>query len=289
MSRCSDEAGFAGAFSGRQYAISDFADYLFQQEAKMTSAAIIGGRNMADTIRVRGKVVALFETGPARVIRVVHGDGMAAVFSHNREAGDIGWTIPDIDHVGKRDRPNLIRHVVIDILRHVQKAFVDPEQVLRLLRVTDDAFREGDLSFGILSVLATEDLSQIGTELAALNQNFQSGRNDKVVDVDAGGRMVFFEEIQIELFEHFRQAFVKPHFGTELFELLIRGSIHPEVIEQTLHISEFAVVPFRLDQISAAFPKFFRIDPECGENNIVLHVGGAQRLVIIVNERNGVL
>jgi hypothetical protein len=34
MSRCSNETGSAGAFAGRQYAISDFTDDLFQQEAK---------------------------------------------------------------------------------------------------------------------------------------------------------------------------------------------------------------------------------------------------------------
>ena len=83
--------------------------------------------------------------------------------------------------------------------------------------------------------------------------------------------MVFFEEIQIELFEHFRQAFVKPHFGAELFELLIGGPIHREVVEQALHVSEFVVVPFRSgprsaqrsQNFSALIPKAGKITSSC--------------------------
>ena len=82
----------------------------------MTSTAIIGGRDVAETIRVRGKAVALFEAGPARIIRIVHGNRVATVFFHNRKAGDISRTIPDVDHVRERDRAGFIRHVVIDIL-----------------------------------------------------------------------------------------------------------------------------------------------------------------------------
>src|ERR1700722_699460 len=99
----------------------------------MTSAPIIRGRDVTDTIGVRGKVVAFFETGPSWIIRVVDGDGVPAIFSHDSEASDVGWTIPDIDHVRKRDWAGFIGHVVIDILCHVQQAFVDAKKVLSLL------------------------------------------------------------------------------------------------------------------------------------------------------------
>ena len=107
--------------------------------------------------------------------------------------------------------------------------------------------------------------------------------------MDARGRMMLFEEIQIELFEHLRQAFIKAHFGAELLELLIRGSVHREVVKQALHVSEFVVLPLRLDQILAAFPEFLRVNPESGKNNVILHIKGAQRLVVIVNKRDCVL
>src|ERR1700736_3606403 len=136
----------------------------------MTSASIVGGCNVTDTIRARGQVVALFETGPSWIIRVVHGNGVPAVFSHDSEARDVSWTIPDIDHVRERDRARFIRHVVIDILRHVQQAFVDAEKVLSLLRVANHAFREGDFSFGVLRILASEDFPDIRTDLTTLDQ-----------------------------------------------------------------------------------------------------------------------
>ena len=101
--------------------------------------------------------------------------------------------------------------------------------------------------------------------------------------------MVFLQEIQIELLEHLRQAFVKTHFGPELFELLVGGPIHREVIEQALHVREFVVVSLRLNQIGTTFPEFCPVDPESGENNIILHVEGTQRLVVVVNERDCVL
>ena len=101
--------------------------------------------------------------------------------------------------------------------------------------------------------------------------------------------MVFFEEIQPELLKHLWQAFIKAHFSAELFELLIAGAIHCEVIKQTLHVSEFVVVPLDLDQSVAAFPEFCGIDPKSGKNNVILHVVGAQRLIIVVDERDCVV
>ena len=100
---------------------------------------------------------------------------------------------------------------------------------------------------------------------------------------------MFLQEIQIELLEHLRQAFVKTHLGPELFKLLVGGPIHREVIEQAFHVREFVVVSLRLNQIGTAFPEFFPVDPKCGENNVILHVIGTQRLVVVVNKRNCVL
>src|SRR5580692_8986297 len=106
----------------------------------MTSPAIVRWRNMADAIGVRRKAIAFFKTGSAGVIRVVDGDRVPAVFSHDGKAGDIGWPISDVDHVRKRDRACVIWHVVIDILRHVEQPLVDSEKILSLLCVADDTF-----------------------------------------------------------------------------------------------------------------------------------------------------
>ena len=244
---------------------------------------------MTDTIGVSGKVIALLETCSAKIIGIVDGDRVTTVFAHNRKTGHVGWTVPDVNHVWKRNRADFVRHVVIDVLGHVEQTLINPKQVLGLLGVADDAFWKGDSTFRILRVFAAEDFPQIGTELATFDEDLKSGGNDEVVNVNTCGSMVFFEEVPIELLEHFRKALIELHFASELFELLIARPVHGEVVEQTFHVSEFVIVPFGQDQICAAFPKFFRANPESGENDIVLHVGGAERLIVVVNDRNRVL
>src|SRR5262249_22201067 len=110
-------------------------------------------------IRMSRKVIAFFEAASAWIVRVIDRNRVAPIFAHNRETGNVSRSVTDVDHITERDRANCVGHVVIYILRHIEKALVDPKQVLSLLRVADDALWEGDSAFRILGVFATENLS----------------------------------------------------------------------------------------------------------------------------------
>jgi len=241
------EASGAGVVRGGYHSVGNFADNFLQQQAEMASPPIVRGRNMPDPVRVSRKAVAFFETSPAGVIRVVDSNRVPPIFPHDREAGDISWTISDIDHIRKRNRPGFVGHVIVDILGHIQQPLVDSEQVLGFLGVADDTFREADFALGVLRVLAPENGSQIRPKTAALNEDFQTGRNHKMIHVDTSCRMMLLEEIKIEFFEHLRQALVKAHLGTELLELLISGPIQSQVVKKALHVGKLVVISLRLD------------------------------------------
>src|SRR5215469_23569 len=121
-----------------------------------------------------GEVVALPEARSPWVVGVIYSDRVAAVFPHNCETGDIGRTVSNVNHVRKRHRTNIVWHMVIDVLRHVEQPLVDTKQVLGFLRVADDAFGKSDLSRGILRVLAAENLPQIWAEPATFDEDLKS-------------------------------------------------------------------------------------------------------------------
>ena len=66
-------------------------------------------------------------------------------------------------------------------------------------------------------------------------------------------------------------------------------AIHPERVEQHLHVSELVVVAVVTHQLGATPPEIFRVDSECRKHRLVLHVARAERLVVIVNDRDDVL
>ena len=92
-----------------------------------------------------------------------------------------------------------------------------------------------------------------------------------------------------KFFEHFRQAFVKIQLLSELFQFRIGRAIHVERVEQHLHVSEFAIVAMLGNKIATASPETLGVNPESRKDHIFLHVTRAQRLIVIVNYRDGVL
>jgi hypothetical protein len=82
---------------------------------------------------------------------------------------------------------------------------------------------------------------------------------------------------------------VKPHFGAKLTKLLIGWPIHREIIKKTFHIREFLIKTLGLHQFRAAFPEFLGVNAKRGKNHIILHVRGAQRLIVVVNDCDSVL
>src|SRR5579884_228408 len=110
-----------------------------------------------------------------------------------------------------------------------------------------------------------------------------------MLDPDSVAELFFAQQMVAELLEHFRQTPVKMQFAPEPSEFGIGGAVHPEGIEQDLHVSQFVVVALFAHQLGAALPEFCRIDPERRKDYVLLHVTGAQRLVVIVNNGDGIL
>ena len=137
----------------------------------MAAAPVISGRDMTDPVSVSSQAITFSKAIAVIFFRIVDRNGVPAVLFHDREARDIGGTVADINHVGERDGPDLVGHVVIDVLGHVQEAFVDPEQVLCFLGVTDDSFRETDPALRIFGIFAAEH----GPEIKAGSCSLQSG------------------------------------------------------------------------------------------------------------------
>lgn len=255
----------------------------------MPAAPVIRRRDVANTIGMSRKVIALFEAASARIIRVIDRNRVSPVFAHDCETGNVGGTVTDVDHISERYRANFVGHMVIYVLRHIQKALVDSKQVLSLLRVADNALWEADSALGILCIFATENLPQIRANPAAFDKDFESGGDHKMVDTNCSSEVMFLQQIQLKFLKHLGQAFVKLHFGAELFQLLIRRPVHGQIIQDAFHVCEFVVISLALDQIRAALPEFFGINPESREDDIILHVGRAQRLIIIKDDRDSVL
>jgi hypothetical protein len=109
-----------------------------------------------------------------------------------------------------------------------------------------------------------------------------------VLDRDPVRNLLGVQKTVGKLFEHFRQSLIEVEVCPQLFQLVIRGPVHPELVEQHFHIREFVVVTVFTDQLRAT-PEFRPVNSERGEHYFVLHVARAQRLIVVVNNRDGVL
>jgi hypothetical protein len=123
----------------------------------MAIGPVVGGSDMTHTFRSRCQIKAFPETRSFFVVRIVDRDRLATIFLDDGEARNIGWPVAHVDHIQKRNRADIVRHVVVHVLSQVQQAFVDPKKILRLLSMADDPFRKGDAPIGIFGVLAAKD------------------------------------------------------------------------------------------------------------------------------------
>ena len=123
---------------------------------------------MFNTVGVGGKLVTFAETGTLRIVRVVNGNRLAAVSFHDSKTGHVGRPVADVNHVWKRDRPDIGVHVIVHVLRHVEQAFVNSKQELRFLSVTDDAFWKSDPALFVLGKFAAENGAHVRLQPAAI-------------------------------------------------------------------------------------------------------------------------
>ena len=103
-------------------------------------------------------------------------------------------------------------------------------------------------------------------------------------------RVVFGGEQAVAKFlKHLRQTFVEIELLAQRFELVVRRTIHPERVEQHFHVSELVVVTVFAHQGAATVPELPPVDPKFRKDNFVLHVARTERLIVIVNDRDGIL
>lgn len=261
-------------------------DHLFEQEPEMAAGSVVSWGNVFDPIGEGGELIAFLEAGAVFLVGIINGEGVPAVFFHQGEAGHVGGAVTDINHVLKWDRAQLGSHVIIHVFVGLQHAFVDAEEILRLGGVADDAFGESDASVLILAELAAEDFFDVRRELAAVEQGLEAGGDDVVLDFDAE-HFVLLGEHAVEFLKHLGQALVKMQLGTEMAEIGIGGAIHGQVVQQRLEVGEFAVVALLIDEFAALFPKLSRVDAEVREEHLVLHVVGAEGLIVVVDQTDG--
>src|SRR6266699_1397295 len=122
---------------------------------------IICWRDVLDAIGVSRELITLPKSNALRIVRIVDGDRLTAVFLHDREAGDVSRPIADVNHVWEGNWANVRVHVVINILRHIEQTLVNSKEELRLLRVADDALWESDPAFFVFGEFAAENSPHI--------------------------------------------------------------------------------------------------------------------------------
>ena len=110
-----------------------------------------------------------------------------------------------------------------------------------------------------------------------------------MLDCDSMGVVFGGEQAVAKLLKHFREALVEIELLTQRFKLVVRRPIHPERVEQHFHVSELVVVTVLAHQRAATVPELRPVDPKFWKDDLVLHVARTERLIVIVNDRDGVL
>ena len=110
-----------------------------------------------------------------------------------------------------------------------------------------------------------------------------------MLDPDPVRNLFGVEQTVAKFLKHFGQAVVEIQFRAEFSQFDIGGPIHAQGIEQHFHVGQLVIVAVLPHQLAAPAPKVLTVDPESGKNYFVLHVARTQGLIVIVNDRDGVL
>ena len=254
----------------------------------MAAGRVIRRGDEVHAVGIGSQVIALAEAAARFVLRIVHGHGVAAVPAHNGEAGHVRGAVADVDHVGEGNRAHVLRHVVVHVLVVIQHALVDAEEVLGLRGVGNDPLGKVDVAV-LLAELAPEHGLEIGAQGRAVNQGFQAGGNDVVFNVDAQVRMKGGQGHGREGVKEIRQAGVKGEAFPKLGEPGIADAVQGEGVQQAFHVNQFPVPAFPFPGGVAPGPELLRGDAEFRKNGLILHVEGAQGLVIVEHQGDRIL
>ena len=122
-----------------------------------------------------------------RLVRIVHGDRMAAEHADYFHAWHIGLSVADIYHLRERDTLLVLRHALIHLLGIpcTENALVYLEDELRLGSVVDRDSRPLRLAFLVIDEGTGENMLELLGYRAALDNLFQAGRIDVVLHLHA--------------------------------------------------------------------------------------------------------
>src|SRR4030095_16528338 len=89
--------------------------------------------------------------------------------------------------------------------------------------------------------------------------------------------------------KHFRQSLVEVQLRAQLLEFLIGGPIHPELVEQYLHVGKLVIVAVIAHQFRTTPPENLALNPKLRKYDFVLHIARTQCLIVIVDDGDGIL
>src|SRR4030095_4753436 len=101
-----------------------------------------------------------------------------------------------------------------------------------------------------------------------------------------GGKQTF---AAAKFLKHFRQSLIEVQLPAQLFEFLIGRPIHLELVAQHLHVSELVIVAMSAHQFRTTPPENLAINPKRRKHDFVLHIARTQRLIVIVDDGDGIL
>ena len=234
------------------------------------------------------EVIALAETGPCGVIRIIHGYAQTALLAHDGEAGDIGGAVAEVYHVLKGNGAQVAVHVVVDILRVFYHTLIDTEEELGFGGVRDYSLREADAAV-LLAELTGENFLHVRSDNGAVDDGFNAAGNDIKLDMYAGKAVFGREHARFKLFEKFGNTSEECELLSQFSQRVVAYSIDAERIEQFFQVAEFAIPSFLSAALVALLPKEFSIDTELREDGVLLHVVRTESLVEIKDESNRVL
>ena len=270
------------------HAVGHFSEVLFENETKGTARLIIRRSHEVHAVGMPGQIIAFFERPASRIVRVVHRHGQSTIFFNDRETGHIRGAIANIDHVPKRHPPGFFRHMVIDILFHIQQALVHSKQKLRLLRVTDRPLRKTDVPLVLIEFAPKYGFDVFGNMTAV--QNGLEPRTDYIVfEMNIPFGIPRLVHHGIEFFETIRHAWEKREVRPHGLQIRIGQTANRLMVQHPLHVRELLIIsPFR-NKRGAAPPKLGWLDAGMPQDGVILHVVRTERVIEIVDNREDVL
>ena len=244
---------------------------------QVRAGTVVGGEDKIHPALAQQVLYAL------TVFLLIDGDGLAAVGAHHLHAGHIGEAVANVDHVGEGDALAVVGHGGVEgaVVGHIQHALIDAVDKLGLIGKVDIQLGPGGQTPGIIEKLAGVDLLKLVADAAALDDLPEAGGDDIVLN---GYALALAEGVDAG----------KPvlHAGEELYVMAAANQkvpvqtdvLGPTLLDHGVHIGQKAVHVVIIAEVVGLFPEFSGLIAQGGNEGVVLHVGGAEGFVEIVEK-----